>query len=824
MAFTKILGPGIHTLANFHSHNINSSGIITATKFVGDMEPGGGTGSFDSLTVTGNLGVGGTVTYTDVTNVDAIGIITAQSGIYIGAGATVGSFNTTTGISSFKTLNVDETSTLNGSVGIADSIIHIGNTDTSIRFPSDDIFTVETAGSEALRIQSTGVVNIGDSTASSLGDRLLQIGKTDRSATYAEFRTSTTGVGGIVFSDGTAADDTGYRGTIEYDHGATNTDEMYFKTSALERLRITAAGELQAQREYAAVGVNTFARFARKGNGGPHLEIGYNAVTTDYGYFGTGTAHDLGLRTNDVTRLRITTAGDVQFFGATAGVTSCLWDASANSLIYRGDAVTQTKAVFGNNSDVAIYNKTNFHIEKTGTAGSGIRIHVPTDESIEFQQAQATVIATFTANGSCSLYNNTVKRIETSSTGITVTGEVAATQDYPNFRPTLDLNFISTKTLDPRFEYYRYGPASYVDGNGKIVFVGEDVPRFDHDPVTRECKGLLIEGERRNILPYSFDAGKWIAGSGGTLTRDAGIAPDGTMTATKALSSSNDLDVNPKISGIDASSGNITVSSSVTYTLSVWAKASTTAQIGNNFKVRMKRVSGDTFNPETTFALTGNWARYSVTGTTPANVTQVMCYVGGVSGSEALVWGAQLESGTTASSLIPTYGYTQLRGEDVVQITGEDFTDFYNQEEGTIFLSASYETDARAAAIVTIDDTSNNGEYTEVGYRAGGASSGNAASYIRKTSGGDQYFKAWTSSATEGNEFKVALGYKDDNYASSANGSTVHTDNSGTTSRLYDRLKFSEVHSIGHGGVGHYRRLMYYSKRITDSQLVTLTS
>ena len=160
MAFTKILGPGIHTLANFHSHNINSSGIITATKFVGDMEPGGGTGSFDSLTVTGNLSVGGTVTYTDVTNVDAVGIITAQSGIYIGAGATVGSLNTTTGISSFKKLNVDETSTLNGSVGIADSIIHIGNTDTSIRFPADDTFTVETAGSEALRITSDGEVGI----------------------------------------------------------------------------------------------------------------------------------------------------------------------------------------------------------------------------------------------------------------------------------------------------------------------------------------------------------------------------------------------------------------------------------------------------------------------------------------------------------------------------------------------------------------------------------------------------------------------------------------------------------------------------------------
>ena len=38
MAFTKVVGAGIHTLSNITSHNINSSGIITATKFVGPIE------------------------------------------------------------------------------------------------------------------------------------------------------------------------------------------------------------------------------------------------------------------------------------------------------------------------------------------------------------------------------------------------------------------------------------------------------------------------------------------------------------------------------------------------------------------------------------------------------------------------------------------------------------------------------------------------------------------------------------------------------------------------------------------------------------------
>ena len=72
MAFTRVLGPGIHTESNINSHNIKSTGIITATKF---------DGPFDSLTVSGNLSIGGTITYEDVTNVDSIGVITARSGI-----------------------------------------------------------------------------------------------------------------------------------------------------------------------------------------------------------------------------------------------------------------------------------------------------------------------------------------------------------------------------------------------------------------------------------------------------------------------------------------------------------------------------------------------------------------------------------------------------------------------------------------------------------------------------------------------------------------------------------------------------------------------
>ena len=49
---TKVTGPGIHTQSNINSHNINSTGIITATQFVGDIN-GGGTFTGDISNATG---------------------------------------------------------------------------------------------------------------------------------------------------------------------------------------------------------------------------------------------------------------------------------------------------------------------------------------------------------------------------------------------------------------------------------------------------------------------------------------------------------------------------------------------------------------------------------------------------------------------------------------------------------------------------------------------------------------------------------------------------------------------------------------------------
>ena len=80
MAFTKVVGPGIHTLSNITSHNIHSSGIVTATRFDGPFTNLNVTGV---TTFAGNVSIGGTLTYEDVTNIDSVGLVTARDGIFI---------------------------------------------------------------------------------------------------------------------------------------------------------------------------------------------------------------------------------------------------------------------------------------------------------------------------------------------------------------------------------------------------------------------------------------------------------------------------------------------------------------------------------------------------------------------------------------------------------------------------------------------------------------------------------------------------------------------------------------------------------------------
>ena len=114
MAFTKINAAGIGT-----TETVTVDGLTVINN-----------GSFG-----GNLSVGGTLTYEDVTNVDSVGLITARNGIVVGSGITLSKDGdvfatgvTTTGSLVSSGAISGTTGTFTGDVDIADKIVHTGDT------------------------------------------------------------------------------------------------------------------------------------------------------------------------------------------------------------------------------------------------------------------------------------------------------------------------------------------------------------------------------------------------------------------------------------------------------------------------------------------------------------------------------------------------------------------------------------------------------------------------------------------------------------------------------------------------------------------------
>ena len=138
MALTKVTGQVIKNTTDV------TVGVLTVT---------------NTLAVGGTVSIGGTLTYEDVTNVDAVGIITARSNILVGSGITLSPDGDVfaTGISTFS-------EGFAGDILIDDKIVHRGDTNTAIRFADADTITAETGGSERARITSGGNLLVGATT------------------------------------------------------------------------------------------------------------------------------------------------------------------------------------------------------------------------------------------------------------------------------------------------------------------------------------------------------------------------------------------------------------------------------------------------------------------------------------------------------------------------------------------------------------------------------------------------------------------------------------------------------------------------------------
>ena len=149
-------------------------------------------------------------------------------------------------------VNVTGVSTFAANVHVSDSIAHLGDIDTSIRFPAADTFTVETAGSERLRITSAGLVGIGTDNPAA---KLEVATSVDGEATLATFKNTSGGgtnetVDIKLGLENTVASNVILRAGKESNHGSGAAADNFFAihttlaNTSSEKLRIHSSGEV----------------------------------------------------------------------------------------------------------------------------------------------------------------------------------------------------------------------------------------------------------------------------------------------------------------------------------------------------------------------------------------------------------------------------------------------------------------------------------------------------------------------------------------------------------------------------------------------------
>ena len=191
---------GTHVAIGTAGGTVNFIGDTTITN-----APNSTTTLSGNLSVAGNLGIGGTLTYEDVTNIDAVGLITARSGIRIGAGTTIGPVS---GIITY----FGDGSQLSG---INAANISQGDTKAEvIDTGSNGRFVVEVDGTQKLRVDDDYVF-INTNTVGSAYASNLVINDTSNCGITIRSGNGNGQYGSIYFADGTSGD-ARYAGKVEY--------------------------------------------------------------------------------------------------------------------------------------------------------------------------------------------------------------------------------------------------------------------------------------------------------------------------------------------------------------------------------------------------------------------------------------------------------------------------------------------------------------------------------------------------------------------------------------------------------------------------------
>jgi hypothetical protein len=420
---------------------------------------------------------------------------------------------------------------------------------------------------------------------------------------------------------------------------------------------------------------------------------------------------------------------------------------------------------------------------------------------------------------------------------------MSISQNFPSTRPSLNLNFARSKTLDPRITFTRTSSATYIDENGLIKIAPANSPRFDHDPVTGECLGLLVEEQRQNLLLRSeeFNNTSWVKSAVGIATNTtATTAPDGSNNAEKIVEDTT----NSQHAVYQSRTG-----SNETVTFSVFCKsagrdkillqlsnffttsANATFNLSTGVIIAISSDNTDYTNTAATITQYPNgWYRCSITTTkgsvnttniptiSPLDSSGNVIYTGdGTSG--IYIWGAQLEQGSFPTSYIPTSGSTATRTPDNASITGSNFSSWYNPTEWTLMIAARRNYSGNFLAFPNLariwDGTINN----NIAFY--GAKDSPQLTNFSIGSGGVNQTPYVAINVPTTSQFKMIQALKKNDSTFGGNGTLTTTDTSVEMPVGVNQLLIGM--GIGNYWGGTISQLTYYPSRLPDNQLINLT-
>ena len=418
---------------------------------------------------------------------------------------------------------------------------------------------------------------------------------------------------------------------------------------------------------------------------------------------------------------------------------------------------------------------------------------------------------------------------------------------------TLSLDF-TTGVLDPLLTFTRASNGTFINASGLVATASNNVARFDYDPTSiGSPRGLLIEGQVENRVTQSESFSGWTLAF--AVLGATALGPDGNTSS--ALTLREDNTTNPHACVLTGR----TVTSGSSATFSVFVKAGASPRryilirVNDNasnanaasvmWDTQTRTISGaatayGTFTnvsaTRTEYAAT-SWDRIALTFT-PSTATsacklelsnngsrsadgQSVAYLGDNS-SGVLIWGAQLETGSGASSYIPTGASQGSRSADNCVTAIANLTGF-NANQGTIY---------EAWRDNTASDTSVVQEWAFAFGLTGASGVGifvsNAASGTFGVNGGisntGDAGPAGTYVIGGINKAAIAINVAGTSLKLSANGSAVAT---GTNISGYNT---AQTFSLGQRNAnirylnGWIREFKYWPYLLPDAQLTNLTT